>query len=481
MNRLENKKNHLRKKLAGKLPDKTICLAMIVKNESKNMIRLLDTAKPIIDFISIIDTGSTDNTVDIIVNWAKYHKVPCKMFYEAFTNFGYNRTQSVIKAKEAYPQADYFLLSDADFLWEVDVGSTFNKKLLFSHQYTVTQYTDSISYSNTRLLSSKVDWECVGVTHEYWKAKDDNTFKGEIQQSQLNTIKIKDLEDGGCKSDKFERDQRLLEKEYYENDTLEEGLKVRYSFYLAQTYKCLGLIEKSIEMYIERISYGYWYEEVYMSMYQIGINYETWKGQLIQLVSILEKKAAQDKVDKYIDEQDKLVNKKVVIGEKEEDKLVNKTNEVVIGEKEKVTNKLDDTTLKYIARWNPDNLSIDELKAFCVTRMEEAIRWYKKAWEYRPVRAESIAKMIVLLRDLSRHQEAYDFCHIGKKIPYTSDILFVEPEAYQDWFYDFELSIDCCYLAKKKEGADACIRLLERNDLKDHIRNRVELNCAFYN
>lgn len=455
-NRLEQKKNQLRKKIASKLLDKTICLAMIVKNESKNMIRLLDTTKPIIDFISIIDTGSTDNTVDIIVNWAKYHKIPCTMFHDVFTNFGYNRTQSVLKAKEAYPQADYLLLSDADFLWEVDVGGTFNKKLLFSQQYTVTQYTNTISYSNTRLLSTKVDWECVGVTHEYWKAKEPNCFKGEIIQSQLNTLKIHDLEDGGCKSDKFERDRRLLEGEYFGNKALEEDLKVRYSFYLAQTYKCLNMFDKSIAMYKERITYGHWYEEVYMSMYQIGIAYETWKTHLIHAVSALEKRNADKQVEKYFEKQNKNENKT---------------------EKENVQVE----TTKYLQRWNPDNLSVDELKVFCVGIMNEAINWYKKAWEYRPSRAESIAKMIVLLRDLQQHEEAYKYCHIGKKIPYTKDILFVEPDAYKDWFYDFELTIDCCYLGKKEEGADACIRLLERDDIPSHIRQRVEINCAFYN
>lgn len=470
-NRLENKKNQLRKKLAGKLTDKTICLAMIVKNESKNMVRLLNTLPVIVDFISIVDTGSTDNTVTIIVDWCNRNKIPCTMHYELFTNFGHNRTQSVIKAKEAYPQADYYLLSDADFLWEVDVGNKFNKKLLFSHQYTVTQYTNSISYSNTRLLSSKVDWECVGVTHEYWKAKDNNSFKGEVLQSHLNTIRINDLEDGGCKSDKFERDQRLLEKEYYENDNLEEGLKVRYSFYLAQTYKCLNLLEKSIDMYKERISYGHWFEEVYMSMYQIGINYEAWKTHIINVVNILEKKTAEDKVEAYLEKQEKILNR--TDNNDNNDKVTDK-NEVKVS-------KLNDNTIKYLQRWNPDNLSIDELKVYCVGKIEDAITWYKKAWEYRPSRAESLAKMIVLLRDLNRHQEAYDYCHIGKKIPFSTDMLFVEPEAYQEWFYDFELSIDCCYLGKKEEGAEACVRLLERDDLKSKIRERVELNCAFYN
>ena len=44
----------------------TICLNMIVKNESKIILRLLDTVLPIIDTYCICDTGSTDMTKELI-------------------------------------------------------------------------------------------------------------------------------------------------------------------------------------------------------------------------------------------------------------------------------------------------------------------------------------------------------------------------------------------------------------------------------
>ena len=44
----------------------TLCLNMIVKNESKIIERLLTSVLSIIDTFCICDTGSTDNTIDII-------------------------------------------------------------------------------------------------------------------------------------------------------------------------------------------------------------------------------------------------------------------------------------------------------------------------------------------------------------------------------------------------------------------------------
>ena len=44
----------------------TLCLNMIVKNESKIITRLLESVLPIIDTYCICDTGSTDNTIEVI-------------------------------------------------------------------------------------------------------------------------------------------------------------------------------------------------------------------------------------------------------------------------------------------------------------------------------------------------------------------------------------------------------------------------------
>ena len=50
--------------------DTKICLCMIVKNESSVITRLLDSlireGKPVVDFVSILDTGSTDDTESLI-------------------------------------------------------------------------------------------------------------------------------------------------------------------------------------------------------------------------------------------------------------------------------------------------------------------------------------------------------------------------------------------------------------------------------
>ena len=44
-----------------------ICVNMIVKNESANLPRLFKSLENVVDFYVIYDTGSTDNTIEKMI------------------------------------------------------------------------------------------------------------------------------------------------------------------------------------------------------------------------------------------------------------------------------------------------------------------------------------------------------------------------------------------------------------------------------
>ena len=103
----------------------TICLNMIVKNESKIITRLLDGALPIIDNYCICDTGSTDNTKEIIKDYFNKKDISGVIFDCSFQNFGYNRTEALKAAKN---MSTYILLLDADM--KLHITPDFNKETL---------------------------------------------------------------------------------------------------------------------------------------------------------------------------------------------------------------------------------------------------------------------------------------------------------------------------------------------------------------
>lgn len=244
-----------------------LCLTMIVKNESRIIERCLNSVKDIVDCISICDTGSTDNTVELIENFLKKNQIPGKVHSHVWKNFGHNRTlsaqaaqQTLIELHFSLPKT-YLLLMDADMLLEI--GNDFKKESLIADSYLLEQKNTSIAYYNTRLIRASLPWTCVGVTHEYWACNAPN------QMDQLTTLKIDDHEDGGCKSDKFERDVRLLTQ-----GLIDEPNNERYMFYLAQSYRCLRQYDDSINWYKKRIDKGGWIEEVWFSKVMIGEMFE---------------------------------------------------------------------------------------------------------------------------------------------------------------------------------------------------------------
>jgi glycosyltransferase involved in cell wall biosynthesis len=54
---------------------KNIGLCMIVKNEARVILRCLESVRPLADYFLIEDTGSTDDTQDIIRNWLDQNRL----------------------------------------------------------------------------------------------------------------------------------------------------------------------------------------------------------------------------------------------------------------------------------------------------------------------------------------------------------------------------------------------------------------------
>jgi len=234
-----------------------LCLNMIVKNESKIILRLLTSVLPIIDSVCICDTGSTDNTIELIYGFLKEHGLPGIVVKEPFVNFGYNRTFAL---KAAEPWGVYALLLDADM--KLVVKPEFNKQALTADGYNVQQKNGGLDYYNIRIVRLDKGVRCVSPTHEYYD------FPPGCRTEQLKTLLIDDIGDGGAKADKFERDIRLLKQ-----GLVEEPRNERYHFYIANSYRDAGHTNEAIDYYKKRIELGGWKEEVFYAAFECGNMY----------------------------------------------------------------------------------------------------------------------------------------------------------------------------------------------------------------
>jgi glycosyltransferase involved in cell wall biosynthesis len=240
-----------------------IMLVLMVKNESKILLRCLESAFYMVDAILVSDTGSTDDTIEI----ARAYTKPIEVVHETWCNFCVNRTLSLHSAR-AYAvrlgwclDHTYALVLDADMTLQ---GSHERLRSLLKDRpkgVQLLQKGGNLEYANTRLMLLSDPWVCEGVTHEYWTGNQGAVICAE------RDVWIDDIGDGGAKADKFERDERLLLEGLKEKPTCE-----RYMFYLAQTYHCLNRHGEAIQWYQKRIEAGGWKEEVWYSHYMIAIH-----------------------------------------------------------------------------------------------------------------------------------------------------------------------------------------------------------------
>ncbi len=233
----------------------TICLNMIVKNESQVIERCLATVKPFIDYWVIVDTGSTDGTQEIIREFLK--EIPGELQERPWVDFAHNRNEALALAKG---KADYVLIIDADEILRADAGFKM-PDLNKDFYYIMTEYGET-NYARVQLVKNQLNWKWMGVLHEAIDAPEAKSR--EILKGLKNVVNT----DGFRSKDplKYHKDAKILEAAL-----VKEPYNSRYVFYLAQSYKDAGEYALAIQYYQQRVKMGGWDEEIFWSLYQIGI------------------------------------------------------------------------------------------------------------------------------------------------------------------------------------------------------------------
>lgn len=243
-----------------------ITLVMIVRNESRVIERCLESVRPLLSGWVIVDTGSTDDTIEKIQR--SLSDIPGELHRREWVDFGHNRNEALTLARGI---GTHLLLIDAD----MTVCAESPLPQLTADAYELRHDADP-AYWIPRLLRSDYEWFFVGRTHEFLSCK--QTFSRE----RLPQLVIDDHADGGSRADKFERDKVLLEQSIEEDPSNQ-----RSWFYLALTLRDLGETDAAIAAFRQRVALGGWDQEVFYSLYQIGLLLRTQdhNSAIIQLLA----------------------------------------------------------------------------------------------------------------------------------------------------------------------------------------------------
>jgi hypothetical protein len=139
-----------------------ICLNMIVRDEAERIERCLESMAPHIECAVIVDTGSSDDTVQITQDALKRLGIQGWVHEREWTDFATARNEALALARG---RSDYILIADADQHLEADPGA-FAHLTAPLHAYRI-QLPGS-SHMSARLVRDDpmIDWRWQYPVHE---------------------------------------------------------------------------------------------------------------------------------------------------------------------------------------------------------------------------------------------------------------------------------------------------------------------------
>ena len=241
----------------------TVCLNMIVKDESKVIERCLNSVKPLIDYWVIVDTGSLDETQSLIHKTMK--GIPGELHQKPWKNFEVNRNEALELARG---KGDYLLFIDADEVLSYEKGFHFPHLEHDFYMFTVKNEINGAivsEYTRTLLVNHHLDWRWKGVIHEYIECP-----KATSSALMTGVCDISRTYEGARGQDpqKYQKDAAVLEKALEK-----EPNHSRYTYYLAVSYYNAGDLQKALSAFQKRIALDpqkLYSDEVYTSLYFIG-------------------------------------------------------------------------------------------------------------------------------------------------------------------------------------------------------------------
>jgi glycosyltransferase involved in cell wall biosynthesis len=255
------------------------CLNMIVRDEKANIVRCFDSVSNLISAIAVVDTGSVDDTVDLMNKYIQEKQIPGEVISRPWVNFGHNRTEALRHGEAVIAKIDpedkcvwYLMFMDADNQAKgYDGTSKFQLDKTVRNQMTHDSYdvemrSGSTSYNYPWLVrvNPEKKWKWFKPRHEYpapdgaWKETKAVIGGGYVisgREGYRSKNPMTYLEDA------FEF---LKELKTDPNDH-------RSMFYAAQSLRDAKLPELARVMYRKRYDAGGWNEEAYMSMLHLAL------------------------------------------------------------------------------------------------------------------------------------------------------------------------------------------------------------------
>ncbi len=222
---------------------KSICLAIICKNESHCILDALKSVSKFINYWVICDTGSTDDTCEKIENYFRELKIPGEIYHDSWLNMGHNKSLMMSRAKGT---ADYIIHMDADdvFIGDLDISELDSA----ADSYFVSTKRGNTFYKVEVLFNGRHLWEFCGAAHTTIKNIDKPIYTSDTLSNSNFFLESKGHGARSFDPKKFVKDAETLKEQFFQTLLDDpDNLNARSAFYTGQSYFDAGDYNEAIK------------------------------------------------------------------------------------------------------------------------------------------------------------------------------------------------------------------------------------------
>ena len=226
--------------------DNLIHLTMIVKNAGEKFEEVLTRNLPIIDRWTILDTGSTDNTIEIIKK-VLVGKKKGELYEEPFIDFGTSRNRCLELAGN---DCKYKLMLDDTYVIEGELREflEITRGDQFSDSFSLYMTSDDVQYCSNRITKTTSNLKYIYKIHEVIQMDNNVNVCIPIDKARIFDIRADYMEKRTM--DRKEYDLKLLFEMVEENPN-----DPRHLYYIGQTYNLLKKYELAFEYFMKRVEH----------------------------------------------------------------------------------------------------------------------------------------------------------------------------------------------------------------------------------
>jgi predicted O-methyltransferase YrrM len=226
--------------------DNLIHLCIMVKNAGPQFENMLQQNMPIIDKFTILDTGSTDETIDIIKR-TLVGKKNGELYEEPFINFRDSRNRLLDLAGKS---CKYIIMLDDTYVVEGDLRSFLNDTRgdQLSDSYTLYIKSEDTIYGSNRIIKSESGLRYIHTIHEVISDKNNINIVVPKEIVTINDGRFDYME-------KRTNERKQLDLKLLFDEVANNPHDPRAYYYLAQTYNCLNDAENTLKYFLKRAEF----------------------------------------------------------------------------------------------------------------------------------------------------------------------------------------------------------------------------------